>query len=151
LYANTAFDAELRRAFPSTRSQWINSDDQGTNYPRLLSIADSAEVVIVASYLGHSSTMSSIGAPKAFADFVRELVHRGKRPVVVAMGNPYFLQDVPEVAAYVVGWMGFPVSQVAAARAITGAAPVSGRLPIRIPPYAAIGAGESRAALSSPR
>ncbi|MEP6691372.1 MAG: glycoside hydrolase family 3 N-terminal domain-containing protein [Gemmatimonadaceae bacterium] len=151
LYANGALDAELRRAFPVTRSQWINSDDPATNYPRLLAMADSADIVIVASYLGHSSTMASIGAPKAFSDFVNDLVQRGRHPIVVAMGNPYFLQQVPATAAYVVGWMGFPVSQTAMGRALVGAAPVTGRLPIRIPPFAAIGAGESRASSPPPR
>jgi hypothetical protein len=48
---------------------------------------------------------------------------------------------VPSVPGYVVAWGPNPVSQQAAARAILGAIPVTGVLPISIPPYAAIGAG----------
>jgi beta-N-acetylhexosaminidase len=51
------------------------------------------------------------------------------------------LQQVPSVPGYVVAWGGFPVSQQAAARAILGAIPVTGTLPISIPPYTALGAG----------
>jgi beta-N-acetylhexosaminidase len=64
-----------------------------------------------------------------------------RRPIVVALGNPYFLQQIPWTTSYVVGWGGFPVSQQAAARVILGLAPATGKLPISIPPYAPYGAG----------
>jgi beta-N-acetylhexosaminidase len=48
---------------------------------------------------------------------------------------------VPSVHAYVVAWGAFPVSQQAAARALVGSIPITGRLPISIPPYAPFGGG----------
>ena len=144
LSAGNSFNAELRSRLPKLRTEFTSTEDASLNYPRLLAAADSADVVIVGSYVGQSWDAVSASAPEAFTNFVQTLVSRGRKPIVVAFGNPYLLQQLPWVGTYLVAWGGFPVSQVAAARALTGAAPISGRLPISIPPYAVIGVGEER-------
>jgi len=146
LSAGNAFNAELRQRMPKLRTEFVSTEDAALNYPRLLAAADSADVTIVSSYVGQSWDAVSASAPGAFTNFVRTLVERGRKPIVVAFGNPYLLQQLPWVGAYLVAWGGFPVSQVAAARALLGSAPISGQLPISIPPLANRGAGESRAA-----
>jgi len=146
LSAGNSFNGELRTRLPKLRTEFTSTEDASLNYPRLLAAADSADVVIVGSYVGQSWDAVSANAPDAFTNFVQTLVSRGRKPIVVAFGNPYLLQQLPWVGTYLVAWGGFPVSQVAAARALTGAAPISGRLPISIPPYAVIGAGEERPA-----
>jgi hypothetical protein len=153
LLAGSVFNVELRGTFPALRPELINADDPGTNFWRLLQAADSADAVIVASYLGHSSEVATIGVPRPFVDFLHELKVRGKRPIVVAFGDPYLLQQVPEVPVYLIAWTGFPVAQRAAARALLGTTAIGGRLPITIPPFAMLGGGESRAAaaLATPR
>jgi beta-N-acetylhexosaminidase len=77
-------------------------------------------------------------------EFVNGLARRRARPILVSFGNPYLLEQVRAVPAYLVGWGGFPVSQQAAARALLGSAPIAGRLPIAIPPVAPLGAGLRR-------
>jgi beta-N-acetylhexosaminidase len=148
LGAGATFDAELRRSVPALRSEFVNAEDPAPSFSRLLPVADSADVVIVGSYVAAGAAVASVAAPQGFVDFVEELVRRGRRPIVVAFGNPYLLQQLPDVPAYVAAWGGFPVSQRAAARALLGVAPVSGRLPISIPPLMQIGAGEVRPVLS---
>jgi len=146
LSAGNSFNAELRTRLPKLRTEFTSTEDASLNYPRLLAAADSADVVIVGSYVGQSWDAVSASAPEAFTNFVQTLVSRGRKPIVVAFGNPYLLQQVPWIGTYLVAWGGFPVSQVAAARALTGAAPITGRLPISIPPYVPLGAGEERPA-----
>jgi len=146
LSAGNAFNAELRQRLPKLRTEFVSTEDAALNYPRLLAAADSADVTIVNSYVGQSWDAVSASAPGAFTNFVHTLVDRGRKPIVVAFGNPYLLQQLPWVSAYLVAWGGFPVSQTAAARALLGSAPISGHLPISIPPLATRGAGESRAA-----
>jgi beta-N-acetylhexosaminidase len=68
---------------------------------------------------------------------------------VVAFGNPYLLQQIPDVGTYVIAWGGFPVSQRAAARALLGIAPITGKLPIAIPPLVPLGAGKTIADASA--
>ena len=133
LGAGLTFDAELRKTFPALRPEYVNADDARPDFFRLLSIADSADVILVSSYVAHSSTVETINAPQQFVDFIEELQRRKEHPIVMAFGNPYFLQQIPDVSAYVVAWGGFPVSQGAAARAVLGLTPMTGKLPITIP------------------
>ena len=146
LSAGNAFNAELRTRLPKLRTEFTSTEDASLNYPRLIAAADSADAVIVGSYVGQSWDAVSASAPEAFTNFLQTLVSRGRKPIVVAFGNPYLLQQLPWIGTYLVAWGGFPVSQVAAARALSGAAPITGRLPISIPPSAMRGAGEERPA-----
>jgi beta-N-acetylhexosaminidase len=133
LGAGTTFDAELRKTFPALRPEYVDADVERPDFFRLLAIADSADVILVSSYVAHSSTVTTINAPQSFVDFIEELQRRREHPIVMAFGNPYFLQQIPDVSAYVVAWGGFPVSQGAAARAVLGLVPMTGTLPITIP------------------
>lgn len=146
LSAGNAFNAELRTRLPKLRTEFASTEDASLNYPRLIAAADSADAVIVGSYVGQSWDAVSASAPEAFTNFLQTLVSRGRKPIVVAFGNPYLLQQLPWIGTYLVAWGGFPVSQVAAARALSGAAPITGRLPISIPPSAMRGTGEERPA-----
>ena len=147
LAAGTTFNAELRRSLGAVRELYAIADDPTTDYSRLLAATDSAEVVVLSSYLAQSSTAATAGAPNAIVEFAREVVRRHPRTIVVAFGNPYFLQQVPEVSSYLVAWGGFPVSQRAAAAALAGNVAITGKLPIGIPPVARFGDGLERPAL----
>ena len=150
LVAGAAFDAELRRHFATVRSELVNADaPSNAEWERLLRVAGASQVVIVSSYVSHAWNATSAAAPREFANFVKELVKRRKKPIVVSLGNPYLLQQIPGVPAYVVAWSGIGVSQRAAARALLGLNAISGRLPIRIPPSTSIGAGLMRGADSA--
>jgi beta-N-acetylhexosaminidase len=148
LGAGNAFNGELRAALPNLRTEFMATEDAPLNFPRLIAAADSADVTVVGSYVGQNWDAVSASAPQAFANFVQTLVQRGRKPIVVAFGNPYLLQQLPSMGAYLVAWGGFPVSQTAAARALIGSSAISGHLPISIPPYASRGAGLARAPVS---
>ena len=133
LSAGVAFNGELRGAIRNLRAEFLAAEDPAADYGRLERAADSADVTIVSSYVGQNWDAVSASAPQAFASFVQRLVTKGKRPIVVSFGNPYLLQQIPFVSAYVVAWGGFPLSQAAAARALLGVQPITGKLPISIP------------------
>jgi beta-N-acetylhexosaminidase len=134
LGAGSTFNDEFqRRGYRSTVLDFVPAEDMAASFTRVLRDADSAQVVIISSYVGQSWDAVSPNAPQALSDFISTLVKRGKRPIVVAFGNPYFLQQVPSVPAYLVAWGGFNVSQTAAAKAILGEEPITGKLPITIP------------------
>jgi beta-N-acetylhexosaminidase len=148
LPAGNAFNAELRSVLPNLRTEFVATEDAALNYPRLIAAADSADVTIVSSYMAAGSDVVTLNAPQPFTNFVQTLAQRGRKPIVIAFGNPYLLQQLPWVGTYLIAWGGFPVSQTAAARALLGTSAISGHLPITIPPYAARGAGQERAAQS---
>jgi beta-N-acetylhexosaminidase len=144
LSAGNAFNAELRTALPNLRTEFTATEDASLNFPRLIAAADSADVTIIGSYVGQNWDALTASAPQAFASFVQTLMQRGRKPLIVAFGNPYLLQQLPWVGTYLVAWGGFPVSQTAAARALLGTSPISGHLPISIPPHVGRGTGIER-------
>jgi len=133
LSAGVAFNGELRGAVKNLRAEFLAAEDPAADYGRLERAADSADVTIVSSYVGQNWDAVSASAPQAFASFIQRLVTKGKHPIVISFGNPYLLQQIPWVSTYVVAWGGFPPSQIAAARALAGAQPITGKLPISIP------------------
>ena len=145
LSAGNAFNSELRPRLSRLRTEFVATEDATLNFPRLIAAADSADVTIISSYVGQSWDATTASSPEAFIGFLHTLVDRGRKPIIVAFGNPYLLQQLPWVGTYLVAWGGFPVSQVAAARAMLGTAAISGHLPISIPPYVIRGKGEERA------
>jgi beta-N-acetylhexosaminidase len=75
-----------------------------------------------------------------------------ERTVVLAMGNPYVVQDFPAIENYVCAFSNATVSETAAVKAIFGEIPISGHLPVTIPGIASRGEGLDRPARpSSPR
>ncbi len=146
LGAGITFNSELRQQFPGLRAEYLAAEDGGINYQRLLSAADSADVTIISSYIGQVWDATSIKAPGAFTAFAKALSERKRRPIVVAFGNPYLLRELPDVDGYLVAWGGIPASQLAAARGLLGIAPITGHLPISIPPLAVRGTGLLRPA-----
>jgi beta-N-acetylhexosaminidase len=133
LSAGVAFNLELRSQIKNLRAEFLAAEDPSADYARLERAADSADVIIVSSYVGQNWDAVSANAPQAFASFVRRLTAKDKRVVVVSFGNPYLLQQIPWIPAYVVAWGGFSPSQTAAARALLGTQAISGKLPISIP------------------
>ena len=179
LGAGATFNAELARMFPALRSISLTTEQvfdataaaaaipgQNAQYiatpqPRLLPAlvenalrgAQGADVVIVSSYFGASSSTSRLAAPEGMADLLTGLQHAGTRVVLATFSNPYIAQDLPPVPCYLIAWGGSPLMQRAAARALLGAARITGQLPISIPSVAPYGTGvrrEARAASSSP-
>ncbi len=76
----------------------------------------------------------------ALADSVARL-----RPMVlISLGSPYIVQQVPSAGSYLVAWTPNAMMEAAVARALSGRAPITGRLPISIPPQFVIGSGLER-------
>jgi beta-N-acetylhexosaminidase len=68
------------------------------------------------------------------------------RTVVLAMGNPYVVQDFPTIENYVCAFSNATVSETAAVKAIFGEIPIGGHLPVAIPGIASRGEGLERPA-----
>ncbi|MEP6619220.1 MAG: glycoside hydrolase family 3 N-terminal domain-containing protein [bacterium] len=175
LGAGLTFNAELLHAFPQTRALTLSPEaiygastgaagaaaGGGTYvaspHPTLLSAsvenalraAQGADVVVVSSYFGASSSTASLAAPGGMSDLIDGLQKSGARVVLASFSNPYIASELPATSAYLIAWGGAPVSQRAAARALLGLSPIGGQLPITIPSVAPYGAGLRRAALPS--
>jgi beta-N-acetylhexosaminidase len=175
LGAGVTFNAEIARLYPALRSLTLSTEQvfdataaaaapgragQPPAYvaspqPRLVPAlvenaqraAQGADLVVVSSYFGASSSTSRLAAPEGMADLLNGLQQAGARVVLATFSNPYIASELPAASSYLIAWGGSPVTQRAAARALLGLAPISGQLPITIPSVAPYGTGLRRDAL----
>jgi beta-N-acetylhexosaminidase len=147
LLAGRYFNEQLRQTYPGLR---VETTDRSTPEPvweLLEREARRAQLVVVSVYV----TAWDAGAiPEELEDFIQGLARRRVPHVVVSFGNPYLLRRFPDAQAYLLAWSGAEVSQRAAARALVGDIPVTGRTPTRIPPDFEIGAGIALPARAGP-
>jgi hypothetical protein len=74
-----------------------------------------------------------MGIPQTTIDLIGATAR--KRPtILVSLGNPYLISQLPEVGSYLIGWRSNSITEQAVARALAGATSITGRLPISIPP-----------------
>jgi beta-N-acetylhexosaminidase len=85
----------------------------------------------------------TLGLPEATTTLIGNTA-RSRPTILVSLGNPYLIGDLPEVGSYLIGWRSNSVTEQAMARALAGAASITGRLPISIPPSYARGWGLQR-------
>jgi beta-N-acetylhexosaminidase len=174
LGAGLAFNGEISRAFPGVRALTLSPESlygaasgaavgaavgggtyvaspQPALFPasveNALRAANGADVVIVSSYFGASSTTAKLAAPGGMGDLIGALQKAGSKVVLATFSNPYIAAELPATSAYLIAWGSAPVSQRAAARALLGLAPITSQLPITIPSIASYGTGLRREAL----
>jgi beta-N-acetylhexosaminidase len=85
----------------------------------------------------------NIGLPERLSALIGASA-RARPTILVSLGNPYLISRLPEVGSYLIGWRSNPLTEEAMARALAGAAPITGRLPISIPPLYSRGWGVER-------
>lgn len=69
---------------------------------------------------------------------------RHRRAVLVAFGSPYIGMQVPHLRSYLLAWGSNGLSEWAAGRALGGQAPITGRMPVSLPPAFRLGTGMER-------
>ncbi|HEX2187252.1 MAG TPA: glycoside hydrolase family 3 N-terminal domain-containing protein [Longimicrobiaceae bacterium] len=144
LVAGRAFDRELAAAGVQVSAARVDDRSLPAEFEALRRRADSADVVVASAYVSPREHRGTVGAAGGFPAWVEALSAAGKPVVAVTFGSPYLVSAYPSVPAYLLGWGGAEVSQRAAARALLGRAPITGTLPISIPPSLPRGTGIRR-------
>ncbi len=110
---------------------------------------DSARAVIAraptAVFLANVRPISwkgNIALPDSLAQLVTA-TDNTRPAVLVSLGSPYLLNQVPGIKSYLIAWSGVRASERAVALALLGRVPIRGHLPIRLPPDYSVGWGVS--------
>ena len=93
--------------------------------------------VVLAGLFGRvrSGAKNSVGIPETGAKLLRELLATDKKIVSLSFGNPYLLNNFPEMKTYVVAYGDMASLQRATARALVGEIDFKGKLPISLGSY----------------
>jgi hypothetical protein len=132
------FDARLRNTYPRLVTRSVDESTNSEAYGDLLSRAGRSNLVVVSIY---SNYAGRVELPDATVEFVNELARRRITHVLITFGNPYLISFFPDAQAYLLAWSSAQVSQQAAADALFGEIAISGRSPIGMDPFFAIGDG----------
>jgi beta-N-acetylhexosaminidase len=125
--------------------------------PSVVEAVEAAEHVIAAVYViptagkamraAGGGLKNTVAMDDATGSLLAAILDRAaSRTVVLAMGNPYVVQDFPAIQNYVCAFSNATVSETAAVKAIFGEIPIGGHLPVTIPGIASRGEGVERPA-----
>ncbi len=132
--------AELRdRGFPV---QFFRLYPQSgpASYDSAASAARVTPYAIFVASVRASAWSGTIALPTQMAAFA-DSVARQHPTLLVSLGSPYIIGQMPDIGSYVLGWSPRAMSERAVARALAGAQPIEGKLPISIPPRYPRGTG----------
>ncbi len=137
----SVFQAEMRRRFPGVRTAAADNrvpDELATD---IINSASGADIIVCGSIVRLVSGKGTIALPDSHRKIIDRLLSTRKPLVWISFGNPYLLRLYPQVQTYMCTFSYADVSQMAAARALTGEIAVSGRMPVSIPGISGVGDG----------
>jgi beta-N-acetylhexosaminidase len=142
---------------PDARVIYVDARSAAGMKPSVVEAVEAAEHVIAAVYVvptagkamraAGGDLKNTVAMDDATGSLLTAILDRAaSRTVVLAMGNPYVVQDFPAIQNYVCAFSNATVSETAAVKAIFGEIPISGHLPVTIPGVASRGEGLERPA-----
>jgi beta-glucosidase-like glycosyl hydrolase/CubicO group peptidase (beta-lactamase class C family) len=144
LWAGRAFSPGLASRATDLVEVRLDERSDSAAYAAAARRLEGATRVIVSAYVSPSAGSGEASLPESLRALLT--ASAAVRPtVLVSFGNPYLLSAVPDVGSYMLAWGDREVSQRAALAALFGEESISGRLPISLPPFHAIGEGLVRA------
>ncbi|HWZ29516.1 MAG TPA: glycoside hydrolase family 3 N-terminal domain-containing protein [Gemmatimonadales bacterium] len=93
-----------------------------------------ASTVIFTSVVRPLSGRGTIALPDSLARLIA-VTDSAKPTVLISLGSPYLLDQVPSVRSYLLGWSDARAVERALGDALLGKTAIGGHLPIRVPPY----------------
>src|SRR5213082_979873 len=147
-----AYADENNGGVGQTMAQLLRQGGDSIEYFRLWPMSgtlsyDSARAVIArapgtvfAANVRPLSGRGTIALPDSLAALI-SATDSTRPTVLVSLGSPYLLTQAPTVKSYLVAWSGVRASERAVALALLGRVPITGHLPIRIPPEYPLGWG----------
>jgi beta-glucosidase-like glycosyl hydrolase/CubicO group peptidase (beta-lactamase class C family) len=149
LWASRAFSPGLLERVTDVVEIRLDERSDSTLYERTRERLDEAARVVVSAYVPPSAGSRPESVPAGLRALIAESA-QSRPTVLVSFGSPYLLSAVPDVGSYLVAWGDREVSQRAALTALFGEEPISGHLPIPLPPYHGLGEGLERERVAAP-
>ena len=139
--AGRVFAATLRR--PGVTLARLTPAATNETLDSLARIGDSADAVVVATYVRRVEGEGGFAVPRHIAGWI-DRVAQHRRVAVVAFGNPYLIRQFANVGTYLVTYGVSDDLERAAARALQGQQAITGRAPISLPGFFRAGDGLTR-------
>jgi beta-N-acetylhexosaminidase len=143
--AGRTLAAELRRLGREPTVVRLGPTSGKASYDSARALFAAERPVVVAAAVRVSAWRGTLGLPDSLAALI-EAASRARPTTLVSLGSPYLILQTPGVQGYLLAWSAGQLTEAAAAAALAGAAPITGTLPIRLPPLYPLGHGLRRGA-----
>jgi len=152
-----ALERQILARVPDAHVIYVDPRSAAGMNTQVAEAVEAAEHVIAAVYVvptagkamraAGGDLKNTVAMENAMGALLSAILDRAaSRTVVLAMGNPYVVQDFPAIENYVCAFSNATVSEIAAVKAIFGEIPIGGHLPVTIPGVASRGEGLERPA-----
>jgi beta-N-acetylhexosaminidase len=150
-------ERQILARVPDAHVIYVDARSAAGMKPSVVQAVETAEHVIAAVYVvpvagqairaAGGGLTNTVAMDEATGSLLTAILDRAaSRTIVLAMGNPYVVQDFPAIQNYVCAFSNASVSETAAVKAIFGEIPIGGHLPVTIPGIASRGEGIERPA-----
>jgi beta-N-acetylhexosaminidase len=146
-----SFSAAVRGAMDTLRTfrLWPASGPASFDSVRA-EAAGAGAIVFLAASQPTAWRPDAVDIPDPVARLIEQLATGGAPLIAVSLGSPYVFAQIPNVPAYIVGWSDTDFIEQALARALLGMAPITGKLPVSLPPSFPAGTGLVRGVRAEP-
>jgi beta-N-acetylhexosaminidase len=132
---------ELHRRMPNLTAYVVNPAVPDNVLSFIAIEASHCKQIYVTAFVTVAANRGSVALEGGLNTFMNTIVHSSVPVALIALGNPYLLRDFPDVSAYLATFSTATTSETAAARAMLGEIPITGKMPVSIPGLAKIGCG----------
>ncbi len=131
----------LEHQAPGLKTYIVSSHSPADLLKDVAASAGACHQTYVAGFVTVAANRGSVSLEGGLNDFLKNLTQCSAPVALISLGNPYLLRDFPNVSSYAATFSTASTSEVAAARAILGEIPITGKLPVSIPGFAKVGDG----------
>jgi beta-N-acetylhexosaminidase len=144
-----AFIPELRKRWPQVTAIELSDRTSPADLDMVRATAPRYNAIVAAVFVRTTSGSGRMDLSPELARLLRDLA-RATEPsptpfITTFFGNPYTASFIPELPTMILTYDVYDLPERAAAAAIAGDAPISGRLPIALPGLFPVGHGLDRA------
>jgi beta-N-acetylhexosaminidase len=142
------FIPELKRRWPAVTAVQLSERSSTDEIDLVRAMAPRYDAIVASVFVRAASGSGRMDLPLNMQGLLRALARQteqsGKPFVAVLFGNPYTATFLPDVPAMLLTYDFYDRAERSAVSALTGAAPITGKLPIALPGVAERGAGLER-------
>ncbi|HWJ56427.1 MAG TPA: glycoside hydrolase family 3 protein, partial [Vicinamibacterales bacterium] len=139
------FIPELKKRWPNVTSVELSERSTASEIELVRAMAGRYDAIVASVFVRAASGSGRMDLPanmQALLGAIARDTEASRRPFVsILFGNPYTATVLPDVPAILLTYDFYDRAERSAVRALAGEAPITGRLPIRLPGIADRGAG----------
>jgi beta-N-acetylhexosaminidase len=146
LKAGRVFGPGMIAGLPGSREVKISPSVTRQQLDSIAQLGQGMDRIVLSAHVRRIEGEGRFAVPSLVAAWIDSLSRQtnGPKVIVVAFGNPYLIRQFPSVGTYMVTYGVSDDLERAAAGAIMGTAPITGRAPISLPGFFKDGDGVQR-------